>query len=223
MSDTTSSTYRAAIVTATPVVLLAAFLWHPYIPGRLPNDAAIAAAVAADPTRWGLAHVAAGLASAVVILAFVAIRSYLLEAGEARWSVFALPFVVIGSMLYTLLPGMEFAPLAAVEIGADPQAAQAALQPWFVPTLIAGAVTFAIGAIGFATAIARSGVLGARLTRLVIAGLLLMAASRFVPLIAVQFYVQSTAALIALWPLAYHMRKQPEARPAAQTRPVPAA
>jgi hypothetical protein len=223
MSDTKSATYRAAIVTATPVVLLAAFLWHPHIPGRLPNDAAIAAHVAADPTRWGFAHLAAAVASAVVILAFVAIRSYLREAGEARWSAFGLPFVVFGSVLYTLLPGMEFAPLTAVEIGADPQAAQAALQPWFVPTLIAAAVTFAIGAIGFAKAIARSGVLSARLGWLVAAGLVLMAASRFVPLAAVQFYVQSAAALIALWPLAYHMRKQTEARPAAQTRPVPAA
>ncbi len=35
-----------------------------------------------------------------------------------------LPLVVIGSTLYSLLPGMEFAPLAAVVAGSDAEAAQ---------------------------------------------------------------------------------------------------
>lgn len=84
MSDTTILRYRSAIVAIAPVVMLAAFLWHPYLPGRLPNDAAVATAVAAEPKRWGLAHLAAGLASAVAALAFIAIRSHLREAGEIR-------------------------------------------------------------------------------------------------------------------------------------------
>ena len=159
MSDSTTSRYRAAIVAVAPAALLAALLWHPYIAGRLPNDAAIAAAVAADTTRWGLAHLAAGVASGLVILAFVAIFSYLREAGEGRWSVLGLPFIVIGSTLYTMLPGMEFAPLAAVEIGSDPEAAQAELQSWFVPVLVTGAITFALGVLAFSKAIVDSGVL----------------------------------------------------------------
>ncbi|MDP8929947.1 MAG: hypothetical protein M3O70_15610 [Actinomycetota bacterium] len=221
MSDTTTSRYRAVIVASAPVVLLAAFLWHPYIPGRLPNNAAVAAA-AADTTRWALAHLAAMVASAVVVLAFVAVRSYLREAGDTRWSAFGLPFIVIGSILYAVLPGMEFAPLAAVESGADAQAAQAALQPWFVAVLFSGALPFAIGTVGFAVAIARSGIFSARLARLVVAALIIMAVTRFVPLFAIQFYVQGAVALIALWPLAYQMSKHPEARPAVQTPPIPA-
>ncbi len=221
MSDTTTSRYRAVIVGSAPVVLLAAFLWHPYIPGRLPNNAAVAAA-AADTTRWALAHLAAMVASAVVVLAFVAVRSYLREAGDTRWSAFGLPFIVIGSILYAVLPGMEFAPLAAVESGADAQAAQAALQPWFVAVLFSGALPFAIGTVGFAVAIARSGIFSARLARLVVAALIIMAVTRFVPLFAIQFYVQGAVALIALWPLAYQMSKHPEARPAVQTPPIPA-
>ncbi len=34
-----------------PALLLVAFLWHPPIPGRLPDDAAVAEAAAADLTR----------------------------------------------------------------------------------------------------------------------------------------------------------------------------
>lgn len=49
-----------------------------------------------------------------------------------------LPFIVMGSTLFTLLPGMEFAPLAAAKTGGDIQTAQAALQPWFVPILATG-------------------------------------------------------------------------------------
>jgi hypothetical protein len=222
MSDTTRSRYRAAIVAIAPIALLAAFLWHPYIPGRLPNEAAIAAAVAADPTRWGLVHVAAGLASGLVIIAFIAIRGYLREVGEVRWSGLGLPFIVIGSILYTLLPGMEFAPLAAVGAGADPEAAQAALQPWFLPVLVAGALTFALGTVGFSKAIADSGALSPTVTRGVVAALIVMAASRFVPFTAVQLYLQAVAAFVALWPLAFQMWNQPsELRPDAPAPRVP--
>jgi len=82
--------------------------------------------------------------------------------GEGRWSVLALPFIVMGSTLFTMLPAMEFAPLAAARTGGDVQAAQAALQPWFVPILVIGSISFAIGVLGFARGITRSGVLGRR-------------------------------------------------------------
>ncbi|WP_102141670.1 hypothetical protein [Mycobacterium hubeiense] len=79
---------RAATVAIAPVVLAAALLWHPPIPGRLPDDAAVAEHVAHDPTRWGLAHLAAAVASAFLILGFIAVRGYLRDAGDAwaMWS-----------------------------------------------------------------------------------------------------------------------------------------
>jgi hypothetical protein len=55
------------------------------------------------------------VASGLLVLAFLAIRSYLREAGEDRWNILALPFIVVGSTLFAVLPGMEFAPLAAAE------------------------------------------------------------------------------------------------------------
>lgn len=205
--------YRAGVVAVTPVLLLVAAAWHPYIPGRLPNDTAVAEAVLPDPTRWGLAHLAAGVAFGFAVLAFVAIRNQLREAGEQRWSGAGLPLVVLGSAVYTMLPGMELAPLAAAESGADVAAVQAALEPWFVPVLIAGAGLFVLGTVGFAAGIIRSGLLGPGTAGLVITALVVMAVSRLVPLVAFQLYVQGLAALVALWPLAYRIWRPP--RPAA--------
>ncbi|MGI8707337.1 MAG: hypothetical protein ACR2LG_03935 [Actinomycetota bacterium] len=228
MPDTTRSSgsrSRAIIVAIAPAALLAALVAHPFIPGRLPNDVAIAEAVTAGTTRWALVHLASGMASGLLIIAFLAIRRHLREAGEDRYSALGVPFIVIGGTFFTLLPGMEFAPLAVAETGAATAAtaaAQAALEPWFVPVLAIGALTFAAGVFGFAKGIADRRLLGPRLTALVVSALVVMAASRFVPLAVVQLYVQGAAGIVALWPLAYEMWKHPEARVAEQPRPMPA-
>jgi len=223
ISATTRARFGAAIVAIAPAVLLAGLVSHPYI-ATLPDEAAVAAAATADTTRWGLAHVTVGVASGLVVLAFLAIRSYLRDAGEERWSILALPFTIMGGTLFALLPGMEFAPLAAAKTGADVQAVQAALAPWFLPILVTGAATFAVGVFAFAKGIADSRVLSRRLSRLVVGALLVMAVARFVPVGVVQFYVQGATGIVALWPLAYEMWKRPEAaRPTGQPRPMPAA
>jgi hypothetical protein len=220
MSATTRAQFRAAIVAIAPAVMLAGLFAHPYI-ATLPDEEAVAEAVAADTTYWGLVHLTAAVASGLLVLAFLAIRSYLRDAGEERWSVLALPFIVVGGTLFAVLPGMEFVPLAAAEAGADAEAAQAALAPWFIPIQMTGAITFAVGVFAFAKGIANSRVLSRRLTWLVVGALVVMAVSRLVPVGAVQFYVQGAAGVVALWPLAYEMWKHPEAaRPAGQPRPI---
>ena len=204
-------------------MILAGLFAHPYI-ATLPDEAAVAASATADTTRWGLVHLTVGVASGLLVLAFLAIRSYLRGAGEDRWSILALPFIVVGSTLFAVLPGMEFAPLAAAEAGGEVQAVQAALAPWFLPVLVTGAATFAIGVFAFAKGIADSRILSRRLTWLIVGALMVMAVARLVPVGAVQFYVQGAASIVALWPLAYEMWKRPEAaRPAGQPRPMPAA
>ena len=223
ISATTRAQFGASIVALAPAVMLVGLFAHPYI-ATLPDEAAVAATATADTTRWGLAHLTVGVASGLLVLAFLAIRSYLREAGEERWSILALPFIVMGGTLFAVLPGMEFAPLAAAEAGADVQATQAALAPWFLPVLVTGAATFAIGVFAFAKGIADSRILRRRLTWLVVGALVVMAVARLVPVGAVQFYVQGAAGIVALWPLAYEMWKRPEAaRPAGQPRPMPAA
>jgi hypothetical protein len=205
VSSATRAQFRAAIVAIAPAVLLAALVYHPHIPD-LTDKAAVAAALASDTTRWGLSHLAVGMASGLVVLAFLAIRSYLREAGEERWSILSLPLVVMGSTLFAFLPAMEIATLAAAEAGADAEAVQTALDRWFFPTLVTSAIIFAFGVLGFAMGIVRSGILGRWLTRLVVGALVVMAASRFVPAGAA-LYVGGASAIVALWPLAYEIWK----------------
>jgi hypothetical protein len=224
--DIDRNQWRTAVVVAAPAVLLGALVAHPYLSGRLPNDAEVAEAVAGGITRWGLVHLATSVASGLIILAFLAVRSYLRETGEDRFSAVGVPFIVIGSTLFAVLPGMEFAPLAAAEAGAttaEIEATQEALSSWFVLVLMSGSLAFAIGVLGFVRALSATTLGGRALTRVVVVALVVMATSRFVPLAAVQFYVQGVAAILALWPLAYAMRTQPAPYTASRSRPMPTA
>ena len=71
-------------------------------------------------------------------------------------------------------------------------------------------ILFAIGIVGFARAVAAARVLSRPLTHLVVIGLIVWAAARFVPLGAVQFYLQGVAGIVALWPLAFQIWQQPK-------------
>ena len=217
--STTSARFRGAIVFVAPLVLFVGFAYHPYVTNGT-DEAALAEAAASDTTRWGLSHLAIGIGYALLALAFIAIRSFLREAGEERWSVLALPLIVAGCALFPILTGMEFALLAAAETGGDVEATQTELVPWFIPVLLVGSISFTLGALGFARGIARSGVLSSQRTWLVVAALIVMAAARFVPLGAAQ-YVIGVAGLLAVWPLAYEMRHRP-APAEGQPRPTAA-
>jgi hypothetical protein len=199
-------------VALAPLVLLIALVTHPYI-AKVPDAAAVAHAVAADTTWWGIVHLLTAVASSLVALAFLAIRAHLRDAGEERFSPWALPFVIVGSALYGLLPGLEFAPMTAVHTGGDAAAVQAVLEPWFISVLATSVLLFAVGVLGFAQGIAAGQILSRPLTRLVVTGLVVWAAARFVPLGAVQLYVQGVAGIVALWPLAFRMWPRPSSHP----------
>ncbi|MGH3948084.1 MAG: hypothetical protein ACRDSE_03035, partial [Pseudonocardiaceae bacterium] len=81
---------------------------------------------------------------------------------------------------------------------------------------------FAVGAVGFAKAIASSAILGKTLTWVVFAALIVLAVSRFVPAGLAQFYLQAAAGLVALWPLAHNMWRHSAPSPALRRRPAPA-
>lgn len=221
MNDTAKAGFQAAIVAIAPAVILVGFLYHPFI-AILSDTEAVAAAASQDTFRWAVSHLLVAIGSGLIAVAFLAIRAWLREAGEDRWSAVAVPFVVMAGALYAILPGMEFTVLAAVETGGDPAAAQAAIDPWFLPLLLTAAATFAIGVFGFATAIARNGVLGPRFTVVVAGALIVMGVARFVPLGLVQFYVNGLAGIVALWPLAYAIWKHTEMQRAGQPRSMPA-
>lgn len=210
----------AVTVALAPAVLLVAFVTHPFL-ARLPDAEVVGAAVTAGTTRWAVVHLLTAVGSALMALAFLAVRAFLRDAGEDRFSRWGLPFVVFGSVMYALLPALEFAPLAAAETGGDIVAAQGALESWFVPILATSVITYAIGVYGFARGVSASDVLSPTATRTVVGALALMAVSRAVPLGVVQFYVQGLAGLVALWPLAAVMWR-PGATVAARHRPSPA-
>jgi hypothetical protein len=220
VSESSLARFRAAAVAMAPALLLLGFAYHPYV-ANATDDAALASAASADTTRWGLAHLAIGVAYGLMALAFVALRSYLRDAREERWSLLGLPFSVLGSCLFIPLTGMEFALLAAAETGGDVEAVQEELFPWFIPLLATGALSFTIGAVCFALAVARSSMLGSTLTRVVVAGFLVMALARFVPLGVAQIVI-GVAAVVALWPLAARMWSDPSPSTATDLRHVPA-
>lgn len=145
---------------------------------------------------------AAALASGAVAVGFVAVRGHLRERGDGSANAVGLGLVLVGTTLYAVLPGMEFAVVAAHETGADLAETQAALESWFVPILVVGAVTFAFGTVLFAVAVARAASYARLLTIIVAGALVVFGLSRIVPVGVVQFYVQPVAALVALLPLA---------------------
>ena len=219
MTSTAYARSLGAVLFVAPAVLLAGWLYHPYV--ALPGASDVAEAVAPDPTRWGLAHLAVGVGYALMALAFLALRASLRAAGEERWSVRALPLAVLGSSLITILTGMEFAPLTAAETGADVEAVQEELVPWFPAVAVVGGLCFALGTLGFAVAIARSGVVSPRVTRFVVVALVVLAVAHLVPLGAA-FYVRAAAGVAALWPLAYLVRARSSATGEGRPRPTPA-
>jgi hypothetical protein len=204
-SARTTAWLQVTVLIVAPAVALAGYYYHPWI-GR-PHDAVffwrLAVIIDDDPTRWAVSHLLIAAGSALLAVAFLAIRSRLREAGEERWSAFGLPFIVAGSTLYALLPGVGFAPLGAYAAGADPGAVQAALMPWRAGILQTSAAIFALGLAGFAVAIVRADILSPGMTWLVVAALVVLGVSRFFPAGIAQLYVGPAAGVVALWPLAY--------------------
>lgn len=217
-TTTTRTRFGAVAVAAAPAVMFVALVGHPFL-ARLPDADGVADAVGQSTMRWGIVHVLTAVGAVLTALAFLAIRARLRDAGEDRFSVWALPFVIAGSALFGLLPALEFAPIGVAQTGGDVAAVQAALQPWFISILATSGILFAIGAFGFARGVAAGQILSRGLTRLVFAALIVLAVSRMLPLGVAQFYVQAGAGLVALWPLAYHMWRatQPATRRASAT------
>lgn len=221
--DTTNRRAGVAAVAIAPLMLLVAFALHPHIGSGFPDQDAVGAAAAEQTTRWGLAHLMAGVASGAMALAFLAIRARLRGTGGDHWSARGVSLVVMGSTLYTFLPGMEFAPLAAAESGGDVAASAEALVSWFVPIHVIGSLAFAAGVLAFARGICDSAILPVKVERIVVVALVVTVLARLTPVVAVQFYVQAAASLVAFWSLALAMSKTQRNPLTTEPSPVPVA
>ena len=212
MARTSSADYgvaqgRAAIIAVAPLVMLAAFIYHPHIM-FLPSAEAVAHAVQADTTRWAIAHWGVGIGAALLAVAFAAVCGHLRDSGERRWSVFASAFLIFAGATYAILPGMEFTVLAAARTGGNIVAAQEVIDMWFVPTLLISGLTNGVGVFLLVRAIRASAILGESAQGVVVTALVVMAVARLVPIGVVQFYVQGLAGVIALWPVAGVIRRR---------------
>ena len=196
---------HAGILLLAPSVMAAGLFYHPTIGNPLDADflTRLSAAVTADTFRWAVAHHLTALGSGLIALAFLALDARLRQSGQSRAAAVGFPLIVAGSLLYALLPAMEFAPLAAAESGADPGAAQRAIFPWFIPTLYSGALLFLAGSIAFARGILRIRAVARWPVRVAALGLIVAALCRLVPINVIHMDVQAVAGILALWPLAY--------------------
>lgn len=191
-----------------PVALLLALTYHPWIP-NLTDNAAVAEALQADPTRWGFAHLAVGVAAALLLLGFLVLRGQLAARGD-RWSTRGVPFVVVGTVFFAFLPAMEVAIIAVDRTGGDVEAAMDQMDTWFVPFVFASAITFAIGMACFAVAVLRTPLgLGRPAVLAVVGALALGALARFAPLTPA-LYVSTISLIVAMWLLGVAILRQAE-------------
>lgn len=205
-SPTGGDRYRAAVTGIAPAFLLLAIVYHPPL-GDLRDKQAVSELVS-DTTRWTIAHLMVGVAAAAVVLAFLAVDTYLRRGTGTRLTAVGVPFVVVGSVLFAFLPAMEIAMLAVREVGADVEAVMVEMDTWFLPTLVASSFFFGVGALLFAVAVARSRVLSPGIARLVTAAFVVAVLARFVPFGAA-LYVMAAALLVALLPVALAMLERP--------------
>jgi len=205
-------TAAAATVAVAPVSLLAAIGYHPFI-ADLRHKHDVATALTSGATRWSIAHLVAAVAAALIALAFLAVTAALRQRGEWRWSARAVPFVVVGSTLFAMLPAMEIAVLAASLAGADEEAVLLEMDAWFRPLLVAGAAAFAVGMACAARSVVSARVLGRPATALVVGALTVAGVSRFLPFGAA-LTVGAAALVVGLWPLVGTVAARPPAPPA---------
>ncbi|MEX0789515.1 MAG: hypothetical protein WD178_01925 [Actinomycetota bacterium] len=196
---------EAAAVLLGPIVLMVALFYHPFV-SNLTDQSEVAEAMTAGLTRWGLAHIAVGAGFGLLLLSFLAVRSYLRDSGEQRWSALAVPFLVMGTIFSTFLPAMETALVAGVETGADATALQTNLSSWFVPMLITGSALFGIGVVLIAAGVVASRAFNPQRARVIAGVLAVVAVSRFIPQ-GLALNAGALAALVALAPIAIQMWK----------------
>ena len=207
MSNSAQAKLRAVAVFVFPVIGLVGLLYQPYV-NDLTDPAAVGAAVAAGPTRWLWSQTLQAAALVAAILAVVAIRIYLRDAGEDRWSFPAVPFVTIGAAVFIFLLGAgAVGGWVIVELGGSAgevgqffdEAGRFAL-----PAFVIGGIAFSLGLLSLAAAVRRSGTLGDAAAWLVVIAVIVLVVAGFIPAGWADLVV-GVAAVIAAWLIAYQM------------------
>jgi hypothetical protein len=199
MSERVQQQLRAIAVAAGPAVLLAGFVYHPYV-ADLTDGSELAAAAAADPARWSAAHLVIGVGVALSLLLFFAVRTHLRGMGENRWSFLSVPLAAVGLTAFAMIVGMEgLGGRAAAEAGTEEAFYDKALPQALPLQLVASGFT-ALATLALALAVAASGLITGPMKGIVVAGFAVVAASMFVPMGWGPF-VGGVALIVAAWPV----------------------
>ena len=210
MTEMTLNRLRAVVIAMAPVVLLGGFLTLPYISNYM-DAKALAGAVGAAPARTMWAAIVLGGAMGLILAAVFAVRLLLRDAGENRWSPFAVFLIAVGgTLLVAITSGVEGVALA----GQDRVKIATAMNDWLWVQFAGGAL-FGLGWLALAAAIYRARVLGPQLTWLVVVAIVISVIANFVPF-GWALYVIGVSAIVGMWPLAYRVwAPSRQARPAA--------
>ncbi len=208
MSEATLSRVRAAIVAVAPLLLLIGFIYLPYV-NDWTDQAKVAEAVTDDATRWAWAGIILAVGLGFMLAACVAIRMHLAAEGEQRWSALAVLLLVVGGPLF-LESHAHLGYTYAEGAGANIETMFSSAGDWSALLIIATAI-FGLGWLSLAMAIYRSRVLSRELTWASVLGLVVLTVMLFIPM-GWATYAAGVAAIVGLWPIAYHMWA-----PAAQT------
>ncbi len=154
MSDLTLSRLRATAVFAAPLVVFLGFVTLPYVTDSTPEG--FASAALAEPLRWGWGNLIVTVGLLLLTLAAFSIRTYLRDAGEDRWSPFAIPMILFGHGLIAFVLGADM--LARIGLADGGLALETALADtaWLAAIETVGGLLMPLGwlalAIGVATA-----------------------------------------------------------------------
>lgn len=204
MSNAAQARLRALAVAAAPVALLAGFLTRPYLSN--PRDPAVnAEAVVAGLTRWISAHLVLATGLVLTVLSILAIRFWLSSLGEDLWSFVSVAFVAIGATGLVFVVGYDgLGGWAVADSGGDAEAFFESAQRLETPIFAISAVILGLGLFALAGAVVRARALGRMATWAVVIGVLVTVAAPSIP-VGWAVYVQSVAAGLASWPIAWRI------------------
>ena len=202
MAERTQIRLEALALFITPVILLIAFILHPYLEDEF-DIPAVAAKVVDDPERWALAHVLLIVGFALMMIAALALRALLRTAGDERWSFIAVPLLIGGGAIFTGIWGLEITVAAVANVGGDVEAVFEESNQWFDPLAIVGYAMLALGWISMALAVYRSNIMVRRQTGVVMAATVFMLAGFSIPATG-GAYLFTFGMMGFTWMLAYH-------------------
>lgn len=209
MSDHLETRLRALAVAAAPLTLLIGFLMRPHLSNpREPSVNAIA--LVEGPNRWLAAHFVIALGLVLTVLSILAIRFWLSSLGEDVWSFVAVTLVAVGATGLVLVVGYDgLGGWAAADSGADVEAFFAAGRTLEGPTFTVAAALLGLGLIAMAAGVVRARALGRTGRLAVVIGVIVAVG---VPLFPAGWavYIQSVAAGVASWPIAWRILHSPQ-------------